>query len=283
MRTGEFMPSFSDESFSRAVAEYRQIADYKEAEGKYPIAAFMREYAARLPQLNLPEQPVRFTPNALHPGTRAIVFDMYMTLLQLEGGEQPEGVLAPHLDATPDAIKRTHRQFVVGSFLGQITPLERVKGVMSYYGRMPDPQEAERLLDIERQAYIDAARPYPGIGQLLASYREAGFKLAIASNTCGLGVEAALHHGLPQLVDFAAFSCQVYERKPFSGIYERICKELDVSPDQCLFVDDGSDLGVEGAQLFGMTTVRVDHPGVKRVTFPFSHYQVDSITEMTLP
>lgn len=276
------MPSFSDESISRAVMEYHRIADIKEAEGKYPIAALMREYAVRLPNLDLPVSASPFTPLAL-TGIRAIVFDMYMTLVELPSGEQPEDVLAAPLGVSLAEAKRAHRRSVVGAFLGQITPLERIKGLMAQFGHAPNTQAAERLLAVERQAYIEAAIPYTGINAMLGSYRSAGFKLAIASNTCGLGVEVAHYLGLPQLVDSACFSYQVHERKPFPGIYERACNELGVQPHECLFVDDGSDLGIEGAQLFGMTTVRVDHPNVKRVTFPLSQYQIDNIASMTLP
>ena len=50
-------------------------------------------------------------------------------------------------------------------------------------------------------------------------------------------------------------------RKPDPRIYELVCRRLDVTPPECVFLDD---LGVnlKPARALGMTTIKVDDPGV---------------------
>jgi HAD superfamily hydrolase (TIGR01509 family) len=96
----------------------------------------------------------------------------------------------------------------------------------------------------------------------------------------------ARHHGLIDMVDIVGFSADpaVATIKPFHGIYEFVCQHLGVMPSDCIYVDDGNDFAIEGAQLLGMTTVRVDHYGAGRFrrVVPLTHYRVPRIADISL-
>jgi len=57
------------------------------------------------------------------------------------------------------------------------------------------------------------------------------------------------------------FSCDVGVSKPDPRIYEIACERLGVEPDECLFVGDGANDELPGAERVGMTAVQLRAPG----------------------
>ena len=61
------------------------------------------------------------------------------------------------------------------------------------------------------------------------------------------------------LFDTIVESARVGLRKPDPRIYELVCDQLDVTPTECVFLDDlGTNL--KSARAMGMTTIKVDDP-----------------------
>jgi putative hydrolase of the HAD superfamily len=62
-------------------------------------------------------------------------------------------------------------------------------------------------------------------------------------------------------VDDVVLSCTVGLSKPDPRIYELACERLEVTPDECVFVGDGANDELAGAQRVGMRAVCVLPPG----------------------
>ena len=60
-----------------------------------------------------------------------------------------------------------------------------------------------------------------------------------------------------ELFDALIFSCELGINKPQREIYEICLRQLDMSPNECLFVDD-SVANVEGALAVGMHGLKFD-------------------------
>ncbi|MCR4891870.1 MAG: HAD family phosphatase [Lachnospiraceae bacterium] len=64
----------------------------------------------------------------------------------------------------------------------------------------------------------------------------------------------------PDVLDFlpymdgGVFSYQVHLLKPEEAMYQEICKQFDLVPGNCLFIDDNKD-NIEAAEKFGLNTV----------------------------
>ena len=94
---------------------------------------------------------------------------------------------------------------------------------------------------------------------LLESLRARGLKLAIVSNTASplWLLEPVLERlGLVERVDAIALSSEVGKRKPHRAIFERALRELDVVPEEALFVGDRVEADVLGASRVGMKTMQ---------------------------
>jgi putative hydrolase of the HAD superfamily len=99
--------------------------------------------------------------------------------------------------------------------------------------------------------------PYPDAGPALALAKGRGCRLGLISNAPPPLHELWPASPLARYVDAAAFSYEVGVCKPQPGIYAKICRDLGVAPESCLFVGDGSSRELTGAREFGMQALRV--------------------------
>jgi putative hydrolase of the HAD superfamily len=112
-------------------------------------------------------------------------------------------------------------------------------------------------LDLTRRAL----RPEPGVVETLAELRRRGVSVGLISN-CTEDV-ALVWDDTPfaGLLDAAVFSATAGLMKPDRRIYELACEQLGVDPTGTLFVGDGANDELRGAERVGMTPVLVHPPG----------------------
>ena len=94
---------------------------------------------------------------------------------------------------------------------------------------------------------------------LLETLRARALKLAIVSNTAVPGWllwPTLERQGLTDRVDAVVLSSAVGKRKPHRAIFDRALAELEVEPEQALFVGDRLREDVGGASALGMRTVQ---------------------------
>jgi putative hydrolase of the HAD superfamily len=98
-------------------------------------------------------------------------------------------------------------------------------------------------------------RPRPGATHALASLRADGIKLAVLS-VCSEEVPAVwAETELAGLFDVETFSSDCGLMKPEPEIYLRTARALGLAPGDCLFVGDGANDELRGAERVGMTPV----------------------------
>ncbi len=98
-------------------------------------------------------------------------------------------------------------------------------------------------------------RPRPGATRALAALRADGIRLAVLS-VCSEEVPAVwAETELAGLFDVETFSSDCGLMKPEPEIYLRTAAALGVEPGDCLFVGDGANDELRGAERVGMTPV----------------------------
>ncbi len=81
---------------------------------------------------------------------------------------------------------------------------------------------------------------YDGIRELLAELKEAGFKLAVATNAYRKStIESLTHLGIYVLFDAIACYDDVYKGKPYPDMLLKLLEELHVAKERALFIGDG--------------------------------------------
>jgi putative hydrolase of the HAD superfamily len=118
--------------------------------------------------------------------------------------------------------------------------------------------------DFTRAALV----PREGAIETLGELKRRGFKRGLIS-VCSSDVEEAWDETeLAPHVDDVVLSCAVGLRKPDPRIYQLACERLGVEPGECLFVGDGANDELAGAQRVGMQAVCVLPPGLDEPRWP---------------
>jgi len=100
--------------------------------------------------------------------------------------------------------------------------------------------------------YIDLAqryvRPFPGVQDLVLSLKARGYRIAVASSSERIKVEANLSVlSLPaQTFDTVLTGSDLERKKPFPDIYLLAAERLGVSPSDCLVIEDSTSGVIAG-------------------------------------
>jgi putative hydrolase of the HAD superfamily len=92
---------------------------------------------------------------------------------------------------------------------------------------------------------------------VLGILRRRGKKIGLIGNADVMEIAAWGRSPLAPLFDTVVFSCQLGRVKPEREIYEACMAELQVSPNECVFVGDGGMRELEGARQPGIITVMI--------------------------
>lgn len=99
----------------------------------------------------------------------------------------------------------------------------------------------------------------PGMKDLMKELRAKGYQLLGLSNWSTKVFDVM--DKFPEifaLLDGYLVSHQVHLLKPHKEIYEAFCKKFDVSPEDCVFIDDKA-VNIEGAKSIGMHGIVFKH------------------------
>jgi putative hydrolase of the HAD superfamily len=106
---------------------------------------------------------------------------------------------------------------------------------------------------------LAAGRPVPVMYELIRALRRKGLRTALLSNSWGPSGYA--REDFPELFDAVVISAEVGMRKPEARIFRYTAKELGVSPQACVFIDD-AEANVDAAINCGMIGIHHTDPAV---------------------
>jgi putative hydrolase of the HAD superfamily len=180
---------------------------------------------------------------------RAVIFDLWDTLAlwPSEGFEEVKRALAPHI--SDDVWNTTYDR--------------RQRGPLDVYFRSLglDDDVVAKCLRLRSDFTRNALVPRDGAIETLDELERRGFKRGLIS-VCSSDVEEHWDEtAFAGHLDDVVLSCAVGLSKPDPRIYRLACERLDVRPDECMFVGDGANDELAGAQRVGMQAVCVLPPG----------------------
>ena len=95
--------------------------------------------------------------------------------------------------------------------------------------------------------------------ELIKKLKKQGFQLSILSNMFPYQAEIVRENNEDALFDDVFISCERGLKKPDLEFYELVIKEMNVSPQECLFIDDKEE-NLLPAEKLGMKTVLAKNP-----------------------
>jgi len=104
-------------------------------------------------------------------------------------------------------------------------------------------------------------RPYPEVVEVLTALREEGYRLGIISNWSWNLRDRAAQVGLTDFFEIIWASAYAGCNKPHPGIFRQALAQMDLEPEQTLYIGDSYKHDVVGARNAGMDVVLVDRNG----------------------
>jgi putative hydrolase of the HAD superfamily len=180
---------------------------------------------------------------------RAVIFDLWDTLVDwpVDEAQVLKGRAAEHAGLDEEEFERRWRAGYRASQTGPLEEVFRTLGVAESHVR----GHVEAWHDLGRRVL----RLRDGAHEAIAELRRRGLKLGLIS-VCSEEVPAAWPDSeLAGLFDVETFSSECGLVKPEPEIYLRTAAALGVEASECVFVGDGANDELAGAERVGMTPV----------------------------
>jgi putative hydrolase of the HAD superfamily len=184
-----------------------------------------------------------------------VIFDLWNTI-----AVWPEDLWAETRPRVAEHLGLTVEEFE-SRWYGELAHM-REMGPMSDVLELFDlsPEDVERVTALRREVTRKGLVPVPGAVETIAALRERGMKtglITVCSEDVVLLWEETDFHGL---FDAEVFSAAVGLRKPDPRIYRIALEKLGVDAEDAVFVGDGANDELGGAERVGMTAVGVESP-----------------------
>ena len=199
-----------------------------------------------------------------------MIFDLWDTLAlwPSEAFEQVKRELSRYIDDFENVWDTTYRARQVGAI------------EVYFRGLGLDGEELAECLRLRSAFTREALVPRDGAIETLDELERRGFKRGLIS-VCSSDVEEAWEEtAFAPHLDDVVLSCTVGLSKPDPRIYELACERLGVQPDECLFVGDGANDELAGAERVGMRAVCVLPPGRDEPLWPEARGWDPTITSL---
>jgi putative hydrolase of the HAD superfamily len=188
--------------------------------------------------------------------TRAVVFDLFETLVDYDETRSREfgAEVARLCGREPEEFHRVWREGRPIREIGPMAPYLESLGL-----------EADVMGDfLERRRSFTRevlARPRHGVVETLRELRGNGIRTGLITVCSEDTVDVWSETPFAGLFEAEIFSSSCGLRKPDPRIYRLALDQLGVSPSEALFVGDGANDELAGAERVGMQAVLVHRPG----------------------
>ena len=187
--------------------------------------------------------------------TRAVVFDLWDTLVDfdVEGQLAVQAEMAKRLGRDAEGFQREWSETRATRELGPLAPSLVAFGA--------DEALVRELVDLRVAAARGWLVPRDGALETLRELGRRGIGRGLLS-VCSEEVATLWDEtAFSGLFESTVFSCSVGLAKPDPRIYRLACQELGVEPADAIFVGDGANDELAGAERVGMRAVLIHTPG----------------------
>jgi putative hydrolase of the HAD superfamily len=188
--------------------------------------------------------------------TRAVVFDLFETLVDYDDRRSREfsAAVARLCGRDPEEF---HDVWIEGR------PVRETGPMAPYLASLGVEEPAmQQFLELRREWTRGIlAAPRHGVVDMLAELRRRRIRAGLITVCSEDVVDVWDETPFADLFDAVVFSCSCGLRKPDARIYRLALDQLGVEPSEALFVGDGANDELAGAERVGMRSVLIHRPG----------------------
>ena len=192
----------------------------------------------------------------MRPPLRAVIFDLWNTL-----ADWPVDEWTAARPRVAERLGLSQEEFEERWFGDLATMRETGPMAEALRALGASPEVAADIASMRRAVTEQGLVPAPGAVETIAELRRRGLRIGLIT-VCTDDVPAlwpeTRFHGL---FDAEVFSCSVGLKKPDPRIYLLACEQLGVEPAEAMFVGDGANDELAGAERVGLTAVLLEREG----------------------
>ena len=192
---------------------------------------------------------------------RAVVFDLFGTLVppfpraeHTKAVEQTAGILGLDFEFCHALWGSSYERRIAGEFTAMAE-------YFAWFGEQAGVAVSGTACGEAAAVYAEFAResiqPLPGVVETLAAIAASGRTIGLLTNCTPDVAELFPETSMGRYFSSTTFSSVAGVVKPSPESYGRVLRGLGVEPSEVLYVGDGSDGELSGAQAAGMTAVLV--------------------------
>jgi HAD superfamily hydrolase (TIGR01549 family) len=201
----------------------------------------------------------------------AVIFDLYETLVTQSGTMVPRaGALGESLGLDATAYRREWKQLRPLALCGQLTFQQALAEAGARLGVAIPADRVQRASDDRVRANVEVFQKIDAeIVALTRDLHRRGLRLATISNCMAEDVVAWPSSAFAPQFGYAAFSFAVQCVKPHPQIYLTAIERLGVNPAETLYIGDGGDDELVGAQRAGLRAAQAGWFVARAASLPF--------------
>ena len=200
---------------------------------------------------------------------KAVVFDLFGTLVP----NLPSTLVQRILNQMASVLDADHNEFIqrwYNTFNEQMTgELQDDKAIVQHICRQIDlPVTRDKLLlsaELWTETWESALKQVRGEAQeVIADLKLRGYKIGLLSNSSFDATQSWRSSALAPMFNVTIFSCLVGLMKPDPHIFKLVADQLQIKPEECIYVADGMDGELKAAASIGMMPVCIRFPDVDK-------------------
>jgi len=184
--------------------------------------------------------------------TKAVVFDLFETLIDYDEQKSRDfsAAAAELLGRDPDEF---HTVWRAGRPARDSGPLRDYLASIGIAG-----DDAARLVDLRRVSSLGLlAEPRPGAIETIAELRRRGVRVGLITVCSDDVVDVWEETPFAGVFDTVVYSCSCGFRKPDPRIYAIALRDLEIDAAEAIFIGDGANDELAGAEAVGMRAVQI--------------------------
>jgi haloacid dehalogenase superfamily, subfamily IA, variant 3 with third motif having DD or ED/haloacid dehalogenase superfamily, subfamily IA, variant 1 with third motif having Dx(3-4)D or Dx(3-4)E len=192
--------------------------------------------------------------------TKAIFFDLFFTLIYPKYSDKNEydviGISSVEWEKyAEDNV--LYKERALGNEKNEKAIIDKIVNIMPYELK----EEQKQIILFRREERMKRALLTVDdlILESLQKLHKNNIKMGLISNADVIDSKYWNNSPLAKFFDLAVFSCDVGMLKPEVEIYDFAMRELNVFPEESLFVGDGGSNELYGAKMAGMKTIFTEY------------------------
>lgn len=189
---------------------------------------------------------------------KAIIFDLYGTLVPIFSRKVYDPVLvkmAKILNVPYQKFWKIKAETINDRSLGNHSAEDHIKEIGHRLKVSVNKTQIEEIFAINNEFTRNSLIPKSEVLQGLDQLKCKGFLLGLITNCNNSVPMLYMDSPLAKYINIPVFSCDEHIKKPSPRIYKITCERLNVKPEECIYVGDGSSQELTGASTVGMKAI----------------------------